>query len=61
MNRDIVEMPSFYIAKSTLMKLLDEWLDEHETKKIEIHPVRDDEFLVYLYRSCKETVIKDER
>lgn len=39
---------TFYISKETLFKLLDEWLgNKSPTLKIEIHPVRIDEFLVY--------------
>lgn len=45
-----MELKSFYTVKETLMRLLDDWLDEREIKKIEIIPVRIDEFITFIYR-----------
>jgi len=38
---------SFRVTKKELMLLMDDWLDEIDTLKIEIHPLDLDEFLVY--------------
>jgi len=44
------EINSFIISKKTLMKLLDEWLEEDATTlKIEIYPIRIDEFHVMIW------------
>jgi hypothetical protein len=44
-----MKITSFYISKKTVLGLIDTWLDEDTNHKIEIHPVRDDEFLVYYF------------
>lgn len=51
---------SFYTGKETLMKLLDYWLERYDTKKIEIHCVKIDEFLTYLYEENGRTQPKSE-
>jgi len=49
-----MEIKRFYTTKSNLMKLLDEWLDEPETQKIEIHCIRIDEFSTWIWRQEAE-------
>jgi len=49
-----MEIKRFHTTKSTLMKLLDEWLDEPEIQKIEIHCIGRIEFLTWIWRQEAE-------
>ncbi len=45
-----MEIERFYTGKKSLMQLLNGWLDEPETQKIEIHCIRIDEFSTWIWR-----------
>ena len=55
---DLMEVKKFYTVKSVLMKLLDEWLNDNETMKIEIYPIYNDEFSTWLWRASEREPIK---
>ena len=45
-----VEIEKFYVSKKTLLSLIDDWADLISTFKIEIIPVKDDEFIIHLWK-----------
>ena len=54
----MIDIKRFYTGKSYLLKLLDEFLDDETTIKIEINPIRFDEFSTTL---TKEIILCGEQ